>query len=55
MHVAHAGRYAKYWIDPVSLASVRGFKAHQLTEIHQIVVDNASMFLERWNEYFGVQ
>jgi hypothetical protein len=25
IHVAHAGRYAKFWLEPVTLAEVRGF------------------------------
>jgi hypothetical protein len=24
IHVAHAGRYAKFWLDPVLVADVRG-------------------------------
>jgi len=53
IHVAQAGRYAKFWINPVSLASNRGFRAHELTELREIVVDNSDFFLEEWNEYFG--
>jgi hypothetical protein len=52
-HVSHAGRYAKYWIDPVSVADVRGFRAHELAEIQRIVIENARFFQERWHEYFG--
>jgi hypothetical protein len=26
IHVAHAGRYAKFWLEPVSVADVRGFR-----------------------------
>jgi len=26
IHVAHAGRYAEFWLDPVSIADVRGFE-----------------------------
>ncbi|MBV8846183.1 MAG: hypothetical protein JO307_25530 [Bryobacterales bacterium] len=25
-----AERYAKYWLEPVSLASSRGFRSHEL-------------------------
>ena len=27
IHVEHAGRYAKFWLDPVTLASNRGFRS----------------------------
>jgi len=47
IHVAHAGRYAKFWLEPVTLADVRGFRGHELTEIRQIVADNRELFLGR--------
>ena len=53
VHVAHGGRYAKFWIEPVGLADVRGLRDHELTEIRRIVVQNERYFLEKWNEYFG--
>lgn len=53
IHVAHAGRYAKFWLEPVALADARGFRSHELTEIRGVVVENREFFLEKWNEYFG--
>ena len=53
IHVAHAGRYAKFWLDPVDLANNRGFREHELTQIRSIVMENREFFLERWYEYFG--
>jgi hypothetical protein len=53
IHVAHAGRYAKFWLEPVSLADNRGFRGHELTEIRQIVEENQEFFQEKWHEYFG--
>ncbi len=53
IHVAHTGRYAKYWLQPVSLADVRGFRAHELTEVRRMVLQNERLFLEKWREYFG--
>ena len=32
IHVAHAGRYAKFWLDPVLVAEVRGFRANETTD-----------------------
>jgi len=51
--VAHAGRYAKFWLEPVALAQVRGFRGHELTELRRIVLQNRLFFMERWHEYFG--
>jgi hypothetical protein len=53
IHVAHAGRYAKFWLEPVTLAQVRGFRGHELTEIRRIVLQHRQFFLERWYEYSG--
>ena len=53
IHVAHAGRYAKYWLAPVALASNRGFRSHELTTIRQLVDRHRELFLERWNACFG--
>ena len=53
MHVAHAGRYAKFWLEPVELANNRGFRGHELTEIRNIVIENREFFLEKWHEYLG--
>ncbi|SPF52656.1 conserved hypothetical protein [Candidatus Sulfopaludibacter sp. SbA4] len=53
IHVAHAGRYAKFWLDPVDLANNRGFRGHELTQIRSIVIEYREFLLERWYEYFG--
>ena len=53
IHVAHAEQYAKFWLEPVTLADVRGFRANELTEIRQIVIEHRKFFLEKWNEYFS--
>ena len=53
IHVGHAGRYAKFWLEPVLVAEVRGFRSHEMTEIRRIVLENAPFFLEKWYEYFG--
>jgi len=55
IHVAQAGRYAKFWLDPVTLASNRGFRSHELTEIRELVLQNRDWFLEKWNAYFSGQ
>ena len=53
IHVAHAGRYAKFWLDPVVLAEARGFREHDLTVLRRMVLENRQLFLEKWYEYFG--
>jgi len=53
IHVAQAGRYAKFWLNPVTLASNRGFRSHELTTIQQLVDENREFFLEKWKAYFS--
>jgi hypothetical protein len=55
IHVARAGRYAKFWLEPVNLANNRGFRGHELTEIREIVAESKDFFLEKWHAYFGGQ
>ena len=55
IHVAQAGRYAKFWLDPLTLASNRGFRSHELTVIRELVLENRDLFLEKWNAYFSGQ
>jgi len=55
IHVAQGGRYAKFWLDPVTLASNRGFRSHELTVIQGLVLENRDSFLEKWNAYFSGQ
>jgi len=53
IHVAHAGRYTKFWLESVALADNRGFRGHELTETRQMVEENQQFFVEEWNGYFG--
>jgi len=52
IHVEQAERFAKFWLEDVSLAKSRGFRSGELTEI-QNIEENRALFLERWNEYFS--
>jgi len=53
VHVAHAEQHAKFWLDPVGLAEVHGFRANELTEVRKLVIEHRKLFLEKWHEYFG--
>jgi hypothetical protein len=53
IHVAQAGRYGKFWLEPVELANNRGFRDHELTEIRKMVTENKEFLLEKWHEYFS--
>jgi len=51
IHVEQAERYAKFWLNPVSLARSRGFRSGEITEIQRIVEEYRSLFEERWHEH----
>ncbi len=53
IHVERDDRLAKFWLDPVRLASSDGFGRAELREIERHVADHAARLLEAWNEYFG--
>lgn len=53
IHVKTAGDQAKFWLDPVELASNYGFSSRELNEIGKLVEQNAQFFQEVWNEYFS--
>ena len=53
IHIEHGNNVAKYWLSPVDLASYTGFKKHDLTKIHAIIIEHRKIFLEKWYGHFG--
>jgi len=53
IHVESAGKYAKFWLEPITLARNIGFRSFELIEIRNIVIKNKKTIKERWNEYFA--
>ena len=53
IHVEQAERFAKFWLNPVSLVKSRGFRSNELSEIQKIVEENRDTLLEKWNEHFS--
>ena len=53
IHVDQAERFAKFWLNPVSLVKSRGFRSGELSEIQTIVEENLNTLLEKWNERFS--
>jgi hypothetical protein len=44
---------AKFWLDPIAVASNFGFRSRELTELERLVREHQTEFIEAWNEYFG--
>lgn len=53
IHVQRDSMLAKFWLEPVSLASAAGFPSKELRKIRLLVVENKDLLLEAWNEYFS--
>lgn len=53
IHVEHGDKQAKYWLDPVELASSEGFRSHELNRVRLLVVEYRVAFRRRWDEHFG--
>ncbi len=52
IHVEANGKEAKYWLDPVSLATNRGFSQKELNQIEQII-NNIRLLRNRWDAFFN--
>jgi hypothetical protein len=52
IHVQRDRALAKYWLNPVSLASSTRFTAKEIRHIQKQVEQNLAIFQEAWNEHF---
>lgn len=53
VHVDRDDRSAKFWLNPVALASNLGFSPTELRRIQRLVAENEIMLREKWDESFG--
>lgn len=52
IHVARDAAQAKYWLDPVMLATSENFSRSDLNRVGKLVVDHRATLMEAWNDYF---
>jgi hypothetical protein len=50
VHARKAGDEAKYWLSPIALARMRGFRQHELNEIERIISAHRDDLLEAWEK-----
>ena len=48
-------RLAKFWLQPVSLASSIGFNAKELNQLLGLVREHEALLLEAWNDFFNTK
>jgi hypothetical protein len=53
IHIKAGGDQAKFWLEPVALASNYGFRAHELNEIERIIREHQIEFIEAWHEHLS--
>lgn len=53
IHVERDQKIAKFWITPVRLQRNGGFSQGEISKIMNKVVENKSLFMEAWDEYFS--
>jgi hypothetical protein len=47
------GDEAKFWLDPIHLASNYGFNGRELNEIQDLIEEHLDELLEAWHEHLG--
>ncbi len=50
VHVGMAGKEAKFWLEPITLAKSRRFRKHDLNDIERILSENMDTILNAWFE-----
>lgn len=53
VHVEYGNGAAKFWLQPVALAEVYAMKQQTLRQARLLVEKHQTVFLEKWNDYFG--
>jgi hypothetical protein len=53
VHVERDALEAKFWVDPVKLASSGGFGTAELRKIESLVIQHHQAIINRWNEHFN--
>ena len=52
VHVERGDAEAKFWLDPLRLATYRMTRAEQ-RRMQELVLQHQALFKERWREYFS--
>jgi len=52
IHIECAGKYAKFWLEPLELSRNIGFRSGELREIRMLVMANNDYLKEKWHEFF---
>lgn len=53
IHVERSDEVAKFWLEPVELASSSGFSAKEINQLRKLVTENQTRLVQFWHEYFN--
>jgi hypothetical protein len=53
IHIQRENLLAKFWLNPVSLASSVRFSAKELRKLESLVSEHEEMIRVAWNEHFS--
>ncbi len=53
IHVRRDRQLAKFWLQPVVLASSVNFSSPELREVRLLVLQHQQVLLEAWHEHFA--
>ena len=53
VHVACSDGDAKFWLEPVRLASSVGFAGPEMRRLDKLVREHQTPLLEAWHDYFA--
>lgn len=53
IHIQEGKKLAKFWLHPIVIASSSNFRAHELSQLEKLVIQNKELFKKEWNEYFN--
>ena len=54
VHVRRDRQVAKFWLEPVVLATNRSFARHELRQIERLIDEYQAGLMGAWHEYFGI-
>ena len=53
IHIEKADCYAKFWLEPIRIASDYNFNSKELRQISEIIENNIELIKSNWHEYFS--
>ncbi len=53
VHILRDDKVAKFWVNPIRLATNIGFSSPELRQIGKIIDENSPEIERKWNEFFG--